>query len=386
MKLVKGLLRWLSSVIFHLSLFMLIGSIGITILIGNPAKLKNIINDSGAYQNVIESIIATNIDNFSKSNDTLPLSDPEIQNIVRNVFTPEVLKEKTELFIDSVYSWLDKSSDNLEFSIDFTKQRDELFDGLSTYAATRLSGLPACTLEDLQATNNVFNLECQPPGFYENIVKTQVLGDLNNSDFLKNPEITENNLPKTADESKFTEKFHFMPLIYSILQNGIIIFGGFFVLCSLIYLLARLPFRKGFKSLGRDLLGNGVMLVIFTALYSALFPKITSSFKLQITSSGNEAVEKSVNYFVHSVDVLVINIAIQIAVVGLLILIIEKMTRPTEFYAEVAKKSGLLTSEEKKTVQLVEKSDYKNAPVQTSEPANKRTTKRKTKTKKKIQL
>ena len=88
----------------------------------------------------------------------------------------------------------------------------------------------------------------------------------------------------------------------------------------------------------------------------------------------------------HSVDVLVINIAIQIAVVGLLILIIEKMTRPTEFYAEVAKKSGLLTSEEKKTTQLVEKSDYKNAPVQTSEPVKKRTTKRKTKTKKKIQL
>jgi len=128
------------------------------------------------------------------------------------------------------------------------------------------------------------------------------------------------------------------------------------------------------------------MLVIFTVLYSALLPKITSSFKLQITSSGNEAVEKSVNYFVHSVDLLVINIAIQIAVVGLLILIIEKMTRPTEFYAEVAKKSGLLTSEEKKTTQLVEKSDYKNAPVQTSEPVKKRTTKRKTKTKKKIQL
>lgn len=212
-----------------------------------------------------------------------------------------------------------------------------MIDKLSTYAALRLDGLETCTQQELQ-TNNLFELDCQPPGFYREIVKNQVTSDLENSDFLRNPVFTEDDLPRTEDEKSIVDKLSFVPLVYKILNNGIWIFGSIFVLASFLFILIRRPLRKGFKAIGKDLLGNGSMLIIFTVFYSYVLPKISGSFNLQLTNTGSESLDEVSNYFVHKLDILIINIAIQIAAVGLLILIIERMSRTSNIYSELAKK------------------------------------------------
>ena len=384
MRVLKGILKWISSIFFHLSLFGLIGVICFYSVLGSSDKLKNTVYASGAYDKFVDSIIEANSDQFKNQSNSLPLDDPAIQNIVKSVFTPKILKDKTESVIDGFYEWFDGDVDELKFEVDLSSQKNDLIDKLSTYAALRLDGLETCTQQELQ-TNNLFELDCQPPGFYREIVKNQVTSDLENSDFLRNPVFTEDDLPRTEDEKSIVDKLSFVPLVYKILNNGIWIFGSIFVLASFLFIIIRRPLRKGAKAIGKDLLGNGSMLIIFTVFYSYVLPKISGSFNLQLTNTGSESLDEVSNYFVHKLDILIINIAIQIAAVGLLILIIERMSRTSNIYAELAKKTGMTSSIAKESKQKQDVS-VARPPLQTSEASKKPKSAKKISTKRKITL
>ena len=376
MRFIHGLFRWLTTVILHLSLFALIGAICFSVFFGNSSDLKNSIAESGVYESFVPTIISANIEQQTSESSSIPLEDKEIQKIINEVFNPGLLQLSADNVVDGIYSWLDGTSDNLKFNIDFTEQRLEIIERLSTYSATRLKGLPPCTALELQ-TANVFRLECQPPGFYEMLVKNQVSNDLTNSDFLKDPFLTEKNLPIVKDGVAIDEKFHFAPTIFTVLKNGIWIFSITFLLATAVYISIRKPIRKGINAFSKDLLANGIMLLVFTVFYSILVPRLLSSYSLQ-ANTGSNALNESLNYFTNRLDILVINIAIQITALGAIILVIEKMSRTAGIYGALAKKAGIITSV-KPVQKFVKKEKMNKPPVQTSETAKKpKITKQKT--------
>lgn len=368
MRFIKGVFRWLTTVILHLSLFALIGAICFNVFFGSGSSLKNSIAESGVYESFVPSIISANIEQQTSESSSIPLEDPEIQKIINEVFNPKLLQSNADVVIDAVYGWLDGNYEQLKFEINFTQQRAELIDRLSTYSALRLKGLPPCTAVELQ-TANVFRLQCQPPGFYETLVKNQVKDDLNNSDFLKDSVLTEKNLPIVKDGVPIDQKFHFAPIIFSALKNGIWLFGFTFLLATAIYISIRKPKRKGINAYSKDLLANGIMLLVFTVFYSIVVPKLLSSYSLQ-ANTGSNALNESLSYFTNRLDILVINIAIQITALGAIIFAIERMSRTAGIYGVLAKKSGLTTSIEH--FSKTEKKEKTNKPpVQTSETAKK---------------
>ncbi len=95
-----------------------------------------------------------------------------------------------------------------------------------------------------------------------------------------------------------------------------------------------------------------------------------------------------INLYIKNLDILIVNITLQVATIGAAILIIERMSRPSDIYTPLIEKSGLITSHE----EIASKSKGKHSvkpPVQTSEdkPRKKRkTTKRKTNKYRKINL
>jgi predicted PurR-regulated permease PerM len=368
MRFIKGVFRWLTTVILHLSLFALIGAICFNVFFGSSSSLKNSIAESGVYESFVPSIISANIEQQTNESNSIPLEDPEIQRIINEVFNPKLLQASADTVIDGVYTWLDGNSEILKFEINFTQQRTELIDRLSTYSALRLKGLPPCTAIELQ-TANVFRLQCQPPGFYETLVKNQVKDDLNNSDFLKDSVLTEKNLPIVKEGVAIDQKFHFAPIIFSVLKNGIWLFGFSFLLATAVYISIRKPKRKGINAYSKDLLANGIMLLVFTVFYSIVVPKLLSSYSLQ-ASTGSSALNESLNYFTNRLDILVINIAIQITALGAIIFAIERMSRTAGIYGVLAKKSGLTTSIEH-FPKTGKKEKTNKPPVQTSETAKK---------------
>jgi len=338
------------------------------VFFGDSSKLKNSVAESGIYDKFVTSIIEENIKQQTSNSNSIPLDDPRVQEIIYSVFNPRVLQTSAELVIDGAYTWLEVEDVELSFIIDFTQQREQLIDGLSSYSATRLEGLPPCSSQDLQ-TPNVFKLQCQPPGFYEELVKKQVSSDLTNSDFLKDAVLTEKNLPSAVDGATIDQKYSFAPLAYQVLKNSIWIFGILFVVATIIYIAIRKPTRKGVKAYGKDILANGLLLLIFTVFYSVVVPRLMSSYSLQANTGAN-AINDSFKYFTNRLDGIIINIAIQIVAVGILILAIEKISRTSSIYGALAKKAGITTSI-KPAKKLDKKETLAKPPVQTSETAKK---------------
>jgi hypothetical protein len=368
MRFIQSVFRWLTTVVLHLSLFALIGAICFNVFFGSSADLKNSIAESGIYESFVPSIISANIEQQTSESNSLPLEDAEIQKIINEVFNPKLLQSSADKVVGGVYSWLDGSSENLKFEIDFTQQRADLIERLSTYSALRLKGLPPCTIPELQTTN-VFRLECQPPGFYEELVKNQVSDDLNNSQFLIDPVLTEKSLPIVKDGIPIDQKFYFAPTIFTVLSNGIWIFSIVFLFATVIYISVRKPTRKGIKAFSKDLLANGILLLVFTVFYSVVVPRLLSSYSLQ-ANTGSNALNESLNYFTNRLDILIINIAIQITAIGVIVLVIEKMSRTAGIYGALAKKSGLTTSI-KPALKPTKHEKLNKPPVQTSETVNK---------------
>lgn len=389
MWILKTIVRSVSTLALHVALFGLVLAIIFSRFIGDTKTIKTAIDDSKIYDSLVQSIIDDNVDNFSQSSTSIPLDDPEIQKIILQSFDSNTLKDNTEATIDSVQNWLNGKSDKLEFSFDLSEGKAKLADNLSDYAVNRLDRLPACST--FSSETNVFRIGCLPPDVDLRSLRETLKNDFNNTpNFLSDPVITEDNLPKSADGQRIDQKFSFARSIYQILDNGILIFGLGLVLASLFFIIVRLPLRRGFKALGRDLSTNGLMLLLFTVAYAYVLPRFTSSFSLNI--SGNPSTQlfnRAADNLMHKLDILIINTAIQIALVGIVILIIERLTRSSDIYAKVYEKSGLEVSDPPKhtTSKTVKKHKPNEAPVQTSEvPRHTTNTVQKKKKYRKIQL
>ena len=389
MWILKTIVRSVSTLALHVALFGLVLAIIFSRFIGDTKTIKTAIDDSKIYDSLVQSIIDDNVDNFSQSSTSIPLDDPEIQKIILRSFDSNTLKDNTEATIDSVQNWLNGKSDKLEFSFDLSEGKAKLADNLGDYAVNRLERLPACST--FSSETNVFRIGCLPPDVNLRSLRETLKNDFNNTpNFLSDPVITEDNLPKSADGQRIDQKFSFARSIYQILDNGILIFGLGLVLASLFFIIVRLPLRRGFRALGRDLSTNGLMLLLFTVVYAYVLPRFTSSFSLNI--SGNPSTQlfnRAADNLMHKLDILIINTAIQIALVGIVILIIERLTRSSDIYAKVYEKSGLEFSDPPKhtTSKTIKKHKPNEAPVQTSEvPRHTTKTVQKKKKYRKIQL
>jgi len=355
-------------------------------MIGNKQVLKDTLSSSGVYDNFVSSVISANQKQSAGQPTSLPLDDPQIEKIANNAFNADILKGQTDKFLDDTFLWLEGESDQWIFNLDFTEARDDLFVGLSEYAANRLAFLPECGFSDT-ITPNVFEISCRPVGVSLEETQKQVLLDFQNGNFLESAQITEQNLPRTADGQNLQEKFNIVPLVYKFLSNSILVFGLFLALSIALFIYARLPKRKAFKALGRDLLTSGLMLLGFTVVFGFVIPRYTETFSIQ----GNETSElfnQVLNLYIKNLDILIVNITLQVATVGAAILIIERMSRPSDIYKPLIEKSGLITSHAEKASKSKAKHSTK-PPVQTSEqkPRKKRKSKkRKTNKYRKINL
>lgn len=363
MRFVTPLLRWLSALVFHFSLFFVIGAFAFVFLIGNEQTLKDTLVESEIYNKFIPSIIDANLDQTRDDLSSLPLDDINVRSIIRQSFAPQTLREQTEVVIDDVYAWLEGRTDYLEFSYDFTESKEAMNNGIANYAAQRVLSLPDC--EVAFAEVNVFNVDCKPAGFSFEFVRSQVLNDLQSSDFLKSPIINQDNLPKSPDGKTLEEQYSYVPTIFQILQGGIFISIILVVLSATLFVYVRRPLSKGFQALGRDLLSNGVMLILLTIGFGFLLPRYTDTFSIQ--GNATSALFNQVSdLYIQKIDIIVINVAIQIAAVGLGIMLIGRINKVAGGYRNARAKSGLITSNAvKRSTQP--RGTSKRPPIQTSE-------------------
>lgn len=370
MQFARKTLLWLSKLLMHGALVLFIASLAVIFLFGEKQATKDILIESGVYSSFVDAVIADNVKTSANQLSSIPLSDPEIQKIAKQAFSPTALKNVTETFVDKLYAWLNGDEDSLKFEIELNPQKEVFIEQISTYAANRLVGLPSCGIEEVQNIA-IFALKCRPENVPLEFVKEQVHNDLEASEFFKDLRFTEQDLPKSKGGAPIYQEFAFVPPVMRALRTSLWNFVAVFVLASALFISLRRPLRKGFKSYGRDLLSNGGTLLVATVVFGFILPKMTNGFNIQ----GNETMtlmNKVSDTYIRHFDILIINVALQVAACGLIIVMLERLSRPDSIYRGIKKKAGLTTSIERSKVVIGKIVRKPVPPIQTSEAPRKR--------------
>ena len=380
MKFYKAVLKWLSSLLLHGALLLIISSLSVSFLFGNRNSAKEVLEESGVYNKFVNAILDDNIKSSQGKRNVLPFSDLEVRRISNQAFSPTVLMNKSEQVIDAFYDWMLGKTDSLAFYVDFTPQREVFVEEISTYAAKRIEFLPSCGTRDISATT-IFDLDCRPDGVPLEFVKSRTREDLLASDFLKDVSLSEQDLPKTSDGILLHDRVNFAPQILHTLTSSLWIFIIIFILATILFIIARKPYRRGTRAYGRDLVSNGGTLIVATFIFGFIMPRLTSSYKIQGGETMrllNDVTEAYIRRF----DVLLINIAIQVVAIGLTIIAIEKISRSKDPYNNIKKKSGVATSyARRKSIPGGKRVTGSAPPIQTSEERSMRKSPKNTRSK-----
>lgn len=377
MQLVKRIALEFARAVFRISLFTGIGLLAIWwVFLRSPDAVKQTLQNNNAYSQFIEGVISENKDQTGG----LPLSDPKVETIVKDVFTPTLLRSETERFIDESYVWLNGSTSDIEYQLDVSAIRLDFANKFGDYAVTRLEFLPACNY--MPPTFDPLTTDCKPPNINTSLVREAAKQSILQSSILPlDNNISASKLTGDSAGESATERFNYAPLLFQLgkIAPWLLLI---IALASAWIIIKIQPFRRGWREIGITMISASLGLAVFTYLFVFLLPDYANNNMNNPQGGELQLLMQSIsNDLLQQTQALIINIAIQIAVLGVVILIIERFTRPASSYANLRKKSGLTSSHTPKKSLQLGKSAYDDIPVVSSEGAKK---KRKPKARKKM--
>jgi len=321
----------------------------VTILVmtlANPAHVKNVIEDSGAYDKFVASVIAENKKSDEQS--SIPLDDPVIEDIANKSFPPDDLQRESEKIIDALYSWLEGNSDTVTFRVDFSENKKLLGEELSRYAFANLTFNETCPT--VIESFDPFTINCRPYGFDLVEGQRQFSEEIARSEsFLGKTVFTEDDLPRNPEGQNVFEQYADAPMWYSWLKLAPWVLGGLTILASISFVEYLSNKRKGVARLGRTIMGNSLTLIATPFIFSYLIPQFTGDFSSPEAGITSEVILNDIlNSIVDRFDSLMLWFGLWIFLIGAAVFVGERMTRPRSRYSTVEKRAGLISSNEKR--------------------------------------
>lgn len=367
---IKSILYVLSGSLLRLVLFFGITATVLLIIFGRPNALKTTLQTSNAYSRLVPSLIETSKKN-GQNNGTLSFDDPVIAEIFTKSFPPADIKKNTELFIDSVYSWLNNKTDTLQFTIDFTSNKQLFARELANYAFNKLELLPYC--KQPPAELDPLNATCLPKNVDLTEAKRSYEEQIFLTDsFLQKTILTQEDLPKNTKGQSITDQLYFAPDVFTWLKRAPFILSAFLIFLSFDFILLSPRKRKGVQSLSTILISSGVGILAFPLLFSYVLPYFSKSFDFNFdTAVGTQKIfTEIIDELSRNIDILFISFGAGVTIVGFMLYIGERLSRPQTKYTSLEKKSGLATSQQKAQTSpksLRGKLNQSNIPLQTSD-------------------
>lgn len=232
-----------------------------------PGNIKQVIQKSGAYNGLVDAVIAQAQQDSSQEGDN-PLKKTEIQAVAKQAITPAFLQSSVENFIDGSYNWLSGKTPEPTFNIDIAKVKQDFAAGLSTYAVTRYSGLPVCARGQRPDTSDFMNVQCRVNGYdikpdadkksQEIVAQIQLPGGGNNI----SPQVLKEDAAKNGKQVFFANTL--FPTLFKINLYFPYIFAGIILLIAVIMLLASKPKTRGVKNVSISLIIASILLFLFS--------------------------------------------------------------------------------------------------------------------------
>jgi hypothetical protein len=236
-----------------------------TYIANSPSTVKGWFAKSGLYNNIVVGVINQN-DSGSNS-DSVSLQDPQIKAIAQEVFSPQVMQNSFETFIDSNAAWLQGNSKTPNFKIDLSAQKEEFGNKVADKVQSYLTALPVCTPQQvaaLQTKNNVayFSLSCRPSALNPSVEAARAKDQITSSDFLNDPVITASSLNGTDSLTKpYYEKYSSLPSAFQEARFAPIVLLLLSVLLAVAVYFASTTRQKGLKNVAFALIGAFLVLL-----------------------------------------------------------------------------------------------------------------------------
>lgn len=300
-----------------LSLLATAGLAGLYFTVLQPEPTKKIINDSDAYTALSKTAINT-VTNQKNEVISVPLADPAIQNILGQVFTPELLQKNTEQFIDNAYKWLNGDAKTLPLAFDLEQSKKDFVTKTGDYIQTRLSSLPPCTTRaQIAANTDIFVSSCLPPG--TNIAQQRAAFEAQLSGNEKLPNtlgIDEAAAGKTETTQTILDANSQLPKSYQRLKLSFFIF----IILSLaltitIWLLGR-GSNHGLSTLGKIYLRTGILVLILGMVFVILLPHIVGGVNLKTSQAAETVILPIIKSFTGAIGKIYLLFGVGFAALG----------------------------------------------------------------------
>lgn len=269
----KKFLRGLISFFLKLSLFNLAFATALFMVFGTPELIKRTLADSKLYDSVVNNVIESS--QAASQEEGFPINQPEVKAAIRKAFPPESIQSYSESFIDGTYNWLDGKVASPDFRIDMSPAKQKLAEGVADYAQTRYTSLPVCTIAQLRQLGtdiDPFNVPCQVPGVTAASARQEVISTIANSDqFLAQPVITADTLPKDAQGKTVFDNLAALPGFAKIMRLAPWIFGMTSLLLAAGLFALHDNKRSGVRQIGAIAAGTGLFVLISTLLVAYVF-------------------------------------------------------------------------------------------------------------------
>lgn len=344
MESLRRLGLWLSTYLFRFCLYSAIVATSLIAIVSNPTYIKSALTSSQAYDRFVQAVIDTNITAAQKGGSSIPFENQTVQNIIKASFPATDLQTATEKIIDAVSVWLKGQNSKVEFSVDFSANKQQLATNLSIFAYGRLAEQPLCKSTPREL--DPFTAACRPKNFNFNKETINLANDIKSSStFLPATVLTANDLPKDPSGKNVFEKYAIAPRYYTYLKLAPIVLGVATLVFAALIIILHKRRRQGLFVIGMGTLLSGVVLVITPVMFGLILPQLTHSFQSQLGSSGQQAISNDIiNSINTSFNNILINISLQIVIIGMIILILDRLSRPRSAYSKILARSGLQSS------------------------------------------
>lgn len=261
----QSIFSWLSLMLLGPALFIT-ATVFAFFAVFNESTIKGVLDKNNAYEQLVPAVLETAKDNTkTRGKVDIPLNEPWVREVADKSFPAADLQTKTETLLAGTFAWLESETEEPEFTVDFTGNKQALAQGIGEYATKRAAGLPACTRFNLPQSIDALTITCLPPGVSPSQVGQELTNQVNSnqSGILSDPIISGDDLIKSKDGKNPTDNleglrdiFALKPLLSWLLPLilALLVAGG----------LALAPDRRtGIKRTGRILLGSGIGLAVF---------------------------------------------------------------------------------------------------------------------------
>ncbi|HSW81478.1 MAG TPA: hypothetical protein VLG40_03705 [Candidatus Saccharimonas sp.] len=276
MSVMRGLGRWILSLLISLLLTLWVVAVVLQSTLLSQQTVSGWLSSSGAYQHVLDVA-------FQLHSNQIAIGQQDLQNALAATFPPHYIEQQANTVLKATYDWIDGRSPTIDFSIPIKDKRAEYSANLQKVLTAKVTKLPVCSsVASLQVIGT-----CVPPGLKPSDVAAEFSQIAGSSDFLNNP------VTPASISAAGVPQAPYLPALASIVRVSVIALPVITIMAAVGFVMLSSPRLHGLLVVGRRALIHGLLVTILGGLLWYLGNTWDASAALKTVDSTQLAAVKS---------------------------------------------------------------------------------------------